>query len=120
MSKSKLHITVKRVYLPAAPSDGTRLLVDRLWPRGLTKADAALDDWLKDIAPSTGLRKWYAHDPQRWHEFQDRYRRELAEQGDEIARLRNLAKKSPITLLYASREDRMNSASVLRQVLLGE
>ena len=120
MYKPKLNIALKRIYLPASPADGTRLLVERLWPRGLTKADAALDDWLKDIAPSTDLRKWYAHDPQRWHEFQNRYRRELAEQGDEIARLRDLAKKGRITLLYASREDRMNSAGVLRQVLLDE
>lgn len=112
-------ISVKRVYEPAAASDGTRVLVDRLWPRGLRKEDARLDEWLRDIAPSPELRKWYAHDAARWEEFQARYRAELAtpERLAHLERLAAIARTGTLTLLYAAREERHNSAVVLAQML---
>ncbi len=118
MSKHKLQIHTKRVYEPAAREDGTRLLADRLWPRGVTKAAAGIDEWLKDLAPSPELRTWFGHDPAKWEDFQRRYRAELSRQETEIARLRELARHGRITLVYAARDDKHNSASVLRDVLL--
>ena len=98
------------------------MLVDRLWPRGLTKEAAKLDEWLKDIAPSPELRRWFSHDPERWTEFATRYRQELAAPAHaiHIARLADLARKGNITLLYAAREERHNSATVLRERLEDE
>ena len=109
----------KRAYEPPASSDGTRILVDRLWPRGVRKADAALDGWVKEIAPSTELRKWFGHDPERWPEFRRRYARELDSHADEIERLRALARKAPVTLVFGARDEEHNDAVVLRMVLLG-
>ncbi len=111
------HIRVKRVYEPAAPDDGTRILVDRLWPRGLSKADAAVDRWLKDVAPSTELRRWFGHDPERWPEFRTRYARELQQHADALGELRTLARKQVVTLLYGARDELHNDAVVLRDVL---
>jgi uncharacterized protein YeaO (DUF488 family) len=85
------HIKLKRAYESPAPDDGTRILIDRLWPRGVKKADAAIDEWMKDIAPSTGLRKWFGHDPARWQEFRRRYQSEIRQHPDEFDRLRTLA-----------------------------
>jgi uncharacterized protein YeaO (DUF488 family) len=118
-SKLASHIRLKRVYEPPAPDDGVRILVDRLWPRGLRKADAAVDRWLKELAPSTALRQWFGHDPQRWPDFQDRYRAELADKAELLQELRVLARREPITLLYGARDDRHNQAVVLRDVLAG-
>jgi uncharacterized protein YeaO (DUF488 family) len=118
MSEPKLQIHTKRVYEPASRADGTRLLADRLWPRGVTKAAAKIDEWLKDIAPSPELRKWFGHDPAKWEEFQRRYRAELGAHEVELARLRQLARQGRVTLVYAARDDKHNSASVLRDVLL--
>jgi uncharacterized protein YeaO (DUF488 family) len=112
------HLRLKRAYQPAAPDDGARILIDRLWPRGVSKADAALDDWMKDLAPSTELRKWFGHDPARWTEFQRRYRAELRQHADRIDRLRALARKQPVTLVYAAHDEQHNDAVVLRDVLL--
>ena len=86
------HVRLKRAYEPAAPDDGVRVLVDRLWPRGLRKADAAIDRWMKDIAPSTELRQWFGHDPERWPEFHRRYARELQQQAVAVDELRELAR----------------------------
>ena len=113
-------IRLKRAYDPADEADGRRILVDRLWPRGLTKAEAAIDEWVKDIAPSNELRKWFGHDPARWQEFQKRYRAEIDQHSEKLAGLRRLARKGRITLVYAARDEVHNDAVVLREVLLGQ
>ena len=112
-------VQVRRVYEDPEPSDGTRVLVDRIWPRGLTKAKAALDEWCKDVAPSTELRKWYGHDPARFAEFGRRYRLELEdpERATAVAHLRSLAKDRPLTLLTATRQADISEAAVLAEVL---
>ncbi len=121
MSKklSAKRVKLKRAYEPAGADDGTRILVDRLWPRGVKKEDAAVDHWAKDLAPSTALRKWFGHDPDRWPEFRKRYSAELRRQPEEIAALRALGRQGPITLVYGARDERHNDAVVLREVLLG-
>ena len=112
------HLKLKRVYLPAEPSDGVRILVDRLWPRGVSKEKAALDDWMKDLAPSTELRQWFHHEAAHWHEFERRYRVELRQHGAELERLRALAKMRVVTLVYGARDETQNQAVVLQDVLL--
>jgi uncharacterized protein YeaO (DUF488 family) len=112
-------VRLKRAYQPAAADDGMRILVDRLWPRGLKKSDAAIDRWLKDIAPSTALRQWFAHDPARWPEFRRRYAAEIRRHPDQLAELRVLARKGPVTLIFSARDELRNDAVVLRHVLLG-
>jgi uncharacterized protein YeaO (DUF488 family) len=111
--------SLKRVYDPAEESDGTRVLVDRLWPRGLSKDKAAIGHWAKDVAPSDELRRWFAHAPERWEEFQTRYRDELEspEAQEGIAALRAMARKGRVTLLYAAKNEAMNNAVVLRDYL---
>jgi uncharacterized protein YeaO (DUF488 family) len=113
-------INLKRAYEPPAASDGQRILVDRLWPRGVRKADLQIEDWLKDIAPSAELRRWFGHDPERWGEFQRRYRRELRQLPAGLSELRRRVRNGPITLVYAARDEAHNDAVVLRNVLLGE
>lgn len=113
-------IRLKRAYDPPAPGDGTRVLVDRLWPRGIAKADLAVDQWPREIAPSDGLRKWLHADPGRWEEFGRRYRDELAAQAAEIEALRDIARAGVLTLVFAARDEAHNNAVVLRAVLLGE
>ena len=105
-------ISIKRIYDKPAAADGYRVLVDRLWPRGVKRENAALDVWLKEVAPSPELRKWFAHDPDRWDEFQVRYAKELAttEAARHIAELQARAKSGPVTLLYATRDEQQNSA----------
>ncbi len=106
--------SIKRIYEPQAPGDGTRVLVDRLWPRGLTKAEAHVDLWLKDIAPSAELRKWFGHDPERWDEFQRRYAAELDERAAALEELREpVAAKGPVTLLYSAHDQEHNQAVAL-------
>ncbi len=112
------HVLLKRVYLPADPDDGLRVLVDRLWPRGLSKARAALDGWDKDIAPSDALRQWFDHAPARWEEFRKRYRAELESRPEAVESLRALARQKPVTLLFGARDEARNQAVVLREVLL--
>ena len=112
------NVRLKRAYEPAAATDGTRILVDRLWPRGVRKADAVFDDWMREIAPSAELRKWFGHDPARWPEFQRRYARELRRHEKEIERLRALARTGPVTLVFGARDEEHNDAVVLRKVLL--
>lgn len=114
------HLRLKRAYEPAEADDGVRILVDRLWPRGVSKAKAALDDWMKDIAPSAALREWFGHDPERWPEFQRRYRAELRQHAEDIDRIRALAKKKTVTLVYSAHDEAHNDAVVLREVLLGK
>ena len=110
-------ITIKRIYEPASTTDGFRVLVDRVWPRGVSKADAAIDVWLREIAPSTELRKWYNHDRSRWSEFQRRYRAELNDRQDELAELLRRAEGKALTLLFGARDTQHNQAVVLKQVL---
>ncbi len=112
------NVRLKRAYDSPAATDGTRILVDRLWPRGVRKADAALDDWVRELAPSAELRKWFGHDPARWPEFQRRYVRELRDHAKEIERLRALARTGPVTLVFGARDEEHNDAVVLRTILL--
>lgn len=115
---SEKNVKLKRAYESPTDSDGKRVLVDRLWPRGVTKTDAAIDYWAKELAPSTELRKWFAHDPSRWEEFGRRYAAEINEHREEFDRLRDLALKGPITLVYAARDETHNDAVILRELLL--
>jgi uncharacterized protein YeaO (DUF488 family) len=108
---------LRRVYEPRAADDGQRVLVERLWPRGIRKEDPRIDLWLKEIAPSPALRTWFAHDPARWPGFQRRYRAELAANGDAVARLRALLAQGPVTLVYAARDEQRNSARLLAEWL---
>lgn len=113
-------IGLKRAYEPASADDGARILVDRLWPRGISKEKAALDDWMKDLAPSTELRKWFGHDPARWEEFQSRYLTELAAHGDALEQIRTLARAGRVTLIYGAKDEQHNEAVVLRDLLLSK
>jgi uncharacterized protein YeaO (DUF488 family) len=110
-----LHI--KRVYEPPARDDGTRILVDRIWPRGLSKRRAAVDEWIKEIAPTTALRSWFGHDPQRWPEFRDRYFKELRSNAELVARLVSLIANEPATLLFAAHEIQRNNAVALAEYI---
>jgi len=107
-------IKLKRAYEPAAKDDGMRILVERLWPRGVTKQRAALDLWMKDIAPSTELRKWFGHDAARWQEFKQRYWAELKQKPDLVKDLRAKAKKATVTFVYAAHDEERNGAAALK------
>ena len=113
-------IKLKRVYENPSPKDGLRVLVERLWPRGLTKERAAVDLWLKDVAPSSELRKWFGHDPARWEQFQERYRQELREKKDVVQILRQKGKEGTVTLVYAARDEDHNGALALIRFLQGQ
>ncbi|WP_255608115.1 DUF488 domain-containing protein [Methylosinus sp. Sm6] len=109
---------IKRAYDPPAAEDGKRILVDRLWPRGLAKEKAALDEWDKEIAPSDALRRWFAHRPERWETFKACYAQEIREgHAEDAARLRRLGRKGVVTLLFASREPAMNNAAALKDIM---
>ncbi len=112
------HLKLKRAYEPPARGDGTRILIDRLWPRGLKKDGAALDHWFKEIAPSPELRKWFGHDPERWSEFRRRYARELGAPAEQLETIRALARRGTVTLVYAAHDEEHNHALVLRDILL--
>lgn len=116
MSKP-LRLQIKRVYEPPERSDGVRVLVDRLWPRGLRKEDAKLDEWCKEIAPSNELRRWFGHDPVRWAEFQKRYFTELSAAATLCASLRKVAQTKNVTLLYAANDSEHNNALALKAYL---
>ena len=111
-------VAIKRIYERAEPHDGYRALIDRLWPRGVSRRRAALDAWLLELAPSSALRTWFGHDPKRWSEFSRRYRAELRAQGEALEALRHRAERMRVTLLTATREPRINHAVVLRALLL--
>ncbi len=111
-------IKFKRIYDPYTNGDGCRILVDRLWPRGVSKEKAHLDLWLPEIAPSTELRKWFGHDPNKWQEFEKRYKRELKDKSELIMQIKDLGKKhKEITLLYGTRDTKHNEAVVLVNML---
>ena len=113
-----MKILVKRIYESAAKSDGVRVLVDRLWPRGMSKENAKLDLWLPDLGPSTTLRQWFNHDPARWEAFRRRYHAELNAKQELVAELKGRAKKGTVTLLYSAKDEERNQAVVLRSYLL--
>lgn len=111
-------IKIKRAYQPAEDEDGFRILVDRLWPRGISKEKAKLDLWLKDVAPSNELRKWFAHDPERWDEFQDEYKEELNDKKELLKQIKDADKENPtVTLVYGAKDEEHNNAVVLRDLL---
>ena len=110
-------LKLKRVYEAPHRDDGARILVDRLWPRGLTQKKAKVDLWLKEIAPSTELRKWFGHDPKKWRSFRGRYQTELKHHADQLKVLRNKAKSGTVTLIYGARDQEHNEALVLKQFL---
>jgi uncharacterized protein YeaO (DUF488 family) len=110
-------IKIKRVYEPSARSDGYRILIDRMWPRGLTKAKANVDLWLKEIAPSTQLRQWFKHDPEKWHEFKKRYFNELSSKKELIAIIREKAHKHSLTILFGAKDEEHNDAVALSEYL---
>lgn len=113
-----MDIQIKRAYEPADPADGCRVLVDRIWPRGRTKEQVACELWLKEIAPTTELRKWFNHDHTKWTEFQQRYREELSADTDAVQTLLEKAKTGRLTLLYGAHDQECNQAVVLRDYLL--
>jgi uncharacterized protein YeaO (DUF488 family) len=110
-------VRLKRAYEPPDPSDGYRVLVDRLWPRGVAKDAARLDEWARDLAPSPELRKWFGHDPERFDEFRRRYAEELADREEQVSALRRRARNGTVTLVYAARDTEHNDAVVLAELL---
>ena len=112
-------VKLKRVYDQPEKSDGKRVLVDRLWPRGVKKEDAVLDLWLKDIAPSNELRKWFSHDPSKWQEFRKRYRDELKDKPGMVEDLKKMTRQGTVTLLYAAKDADRNNAVVLKEMIEG-
>ena len=112
-----MKVTVKRIYEPSARSDGFRILVDRLWPRGISKSDAKLALWLPDLGPSTALRQWFKHDPAKWEEFQRRYHAELEQKTALLASIKGPAKTRTVTLLYSAKDEQHNQAVALRSFL---
>jgi uncharacterized protein YeaO (DUF488 family) len=112
-------IQLKRAYEPPTRDDGVRILIDRLWPRGMTKESAAIDEWFKDVAPSTELRQWFGHDPARWQEFRRRYARELRQNPEHLSKLRERARQGRVTLVFSAHDEAHNDAVVLRNLLLG-
>jgi uncharacterized protein YeaO (DUF488 family) len=111
------HVNIKRVYEEAKKSDGKRILVDRLWPRGLAKAEVKVDLWLKEIAPSTALRKWFSHEPSKWEEFKKRYSVELEKNNEQISLLEREVSEGKVTLVYGAKDQEHNGAVVLREFL---
>ena len=110
-------LKVKRVYDPVAADDGKRILVDRLWPRGIKKEKARIDEWLKEISPSNELRKWYSHDPAKWAEFKKRYKQEIAGKEELLKKIKAEARKQTVTLLFSSKELERNNAHALKEML---
>src|SRR5512147_293411 len=110
-------LKIKRVYDPPSDDDGKRILIDRLWPRGLSKDEAQIDEWAKNVAPSTRLRKWFSHDPGKWSEFRQRFFTELGAEQESVDSIIAAARKGTVTLLYGSKEERYNNAVALKELL---
>jgi uncharacterized protein YeaO (DUF488 family) len=108
---------IKRAYEPPAKSDGARILIDGLWPRGVTKEKAGIAEWMKEVAVSAALRKWFSHDPAKWPEFKKRYRAELARKPEAVARLRRMARRGTLTIVYGAKDEAHNNAVVLKEFL---
>jgi uncharacterized protein YeaO (DUF488 family) len=111
------HIRLRRAYDPPSASDGYRVLVDRVWPRGISRDALRLDEWLKEVAPSTELRKWFGHDPEKWTAFKDRYFLELEKQSEAINRLLAKCREGPLTLVFGAKDTRYNNAAALKEYL---
>lgn len=111
------HLSIRRIYDQPDNDEGQRVLVDGMWPRGISKADANIDEWLKGIAPSAELRKWFAHDPGKWPEFRERYFRELDANPEAVNRLAEMIRRGPVTLVYAARDTEHNNARALKAYL---
>jgi uncharacterized protein YeaO (DUF488 family) len=120
IEEHKMHIQIKRVYATPAKADGKRILVDRLWPRGLSQEEAAVDLWLKEIAPSNELRRWFGHDPAKWTEFEKRYLAELQHDHGSLSQLKEIAHQGKVTLLYGAKDEQHNQAVVLQKLLEGQ
>jgi len=114
------NVKLKRAYEPPDAGDGRRVLIDRLWPRGISKERAAIDQWMKDISPSTELREWFGHDPARWNEFRRRYAKEVRQNAELLDQLRSLARQGPLTLVYSAHDEKHNDAVELRRLILGD
>ena len=114
-----MDLRLKRAYEPAEPADGERILVDRIWPRGVARADARLDEWARELAPSTELRRWFGHDPARFEEFRRLYAEELEPHQEKLEELRRRARRGPVTLVYSARDAEHNDAVVLAEILRG-
>jgi uncharacterized protein YeaO (DUF488 family) len=112
-------VKTKRIYDPASPDDGRRILIDRLWPRGIKKEEAKIDEWLRDIAPSAELRKWFSHDPEKWQEFKNKYKKELKgkDKLELLEQLKKTAKKEKVTVLFSAKDIAHNNAVVLKELL---
>lgn len=110
-------VKVKRIYDPVSKDDSKRILVDRLWPRGMKKGEVMIDEWLKDIAPSNELRKWFSHDPSKWLEFKHRYKKELKDKANVLERIKKEAKTKTITFLFSAKDTEHNNAVVLKEVI---
>ena len=115
-----MKILTKRIYDPPEKKDGVRILVDRLWPRGLKKEKAVIHEWLKDVAPSDGLRKWFSHDPEKWQEFKRRYFKELEEKNDLVKRIEEKGRNQTVTFLYGAKDPKYNNALALKEYLESE
>ena len=113
------NIKLKRAYEQPEAADGIRVLIDRLWPRGVKKVDAAIDQWMKELSPSTELRNWFGHDPARWDEFRERYAAEVSQHPDQLRQLRALAGEGTVTLVYSAHDEEHNNAVALRGFILG-
>lgn len=114
---TKLKLKIKRIYDDVAKNDGYRLLVDRIWPRGVSKEDAQLDEWNKDLAPTDKLRKWFDHDPDKFDEFTQRYKKELKDKQEDLQRIKEIATDKRVCLLYGAKDEKNNQAVVLKEVL---
>lgn len=110
-------IIIKRIYEEASDADGYRILIDRVWPRGISKEKAKLDEWIKDIAPSTELRKWFNHKEERFKEFAAKYKKELSESNSELQHIKRISKKQQVCLLYGAKNEKYNQAVVLKEIL---
>ncbi len=110
-------LKIKRIYEPASPGDGKRIYIDRLWPRGMKKDEVKMDEWLKDLSPSTELRKWFGHEPAKYAEFKKRYKKELAKKADALARIKKEAGKGTVTLLFSAKDEEHNNATAMKEFL---
>jgi uncharacterized protein YeaO (DUF488 family) len=119
VTDGEVGVRTKRIYDPPGPADGYRVLIDRLWPRGVSRERARIDEWARDLAPSDGLRKWFGHDHERFQEFRKRYRHELRDHAERLETLRRRASRGPVTIVYAAHDEKHNNAAVFAELVHG-